>query len=349
MKDLPIEWDTVKKEGAANFLIGRSIITDAQRPVVILSGHIDTVLPSRGMERKGDLVYGSGVNDMKGGIVSMLEVTRQLSEEGLLQNLIIAISPEEEIATPNHRSTIASVAQEGDYVMVFEANQSQGLNSSDNKYKRKKWELVNSRKGAMVYEIRYSGPGGHSGAIFKKEERMSASIPAADTILGIETLADYDLETTLNSGIITSGSAVNVLSPEAKIIGEARYWTLQERDRVRGGLEGLVGKLLSKYPGITGNIQFKGEFPPLERSEQNENFSNMVQKVAEEIGIDLEITTRAGSSEANFFSTGNSRIAVLDGFGVWGQDEHKETERASLTSLQDSIQFAKAVIKSLQG
>jgi len=348
MSEYPIDWEFIKVEGAADFLVGRTREMIAGVPTVILSGHVDTVLPARGMQIDGDTVSGSGVNDMKGGIVSMLEAVRQLHEEGQLKNIILALSPEEEIATPNHRQTICSLAKEGAYVMVFEANQA--ITGNETTYTSGQWELTNARKGAIVYEITYSGPGGHSGEIENLVERKSTSIPTAKTLIGIEELANYDLRTTLNPGKVNIGEngAVNILASDASILGEARFWNISERDRVKAGLTGLVKSVLKSHPGITGKIEYKGEFPPMDMNSATEAFSKLTIAIANEIGISVTVTKRAGSSEANFFAEGNPGIAVLDGFGVWGKDEHRVTETASLKSLSDSIGLAKAIIRRLQ-
>jgi glutamate carboxypeptidase len=342
LADCALDWERIQKPDTGDFLIARSQKMDPNKPVVILSGHVDTVLPARVFKRDGDIVSASGVNDMKGGILSMIEITRLLNEEGNLQNVILALSPEEELATPNYRGTIADLASEGDVVMVFEANEA----GNPEEYQPGNFDLVSARKGAIVYTIDIKGPGGHSGQIQEKEERHSTALVAAQAILDIEDLANYDLGTTLNPGLIQAGEAVNILASHAEITGEARFWTETEKERVLKSLMSLVDQIMAN-PNFQAKFHLKGQFPPLEATKQTERFVEQVRKVAQELGIDVNVHKRSSSSEANFFREGNPEIAILDGFGVWGKDEHRETETADLRSLKDSIKFGKAIIQEL--
>ena len=82
---------------------------DEQRPTLLLNAHIDTVKPVATWTRnpfqpaiEGDVLYGLGANDCGGGLVSLLQVfrilTQQTEGERLRYNLIYLASCEEEVS-----------------------------------------------------------------------------------------------------------------------------------------------------------------------------------------------------------------------------------------------------------
>ena len=52
---------------------------------LLLIGHLDTVLEKEPFRREGDRAYGSGVSDMKGGNLVIVEALRALAAAGVLR------------------------------------------------------------------------------------------------------------------------------------------------------------------------------------------------------------------------------------------------------------------------
>ncbi len=344
VSDLPITIERIKTDNAPDFLVMRSKHHDKGKPAIILSGHIDTVLSASEYKEKDRYVYGSGTKDMKGGIATILTILSILNKKDLLKNIIVAISPEEEVATPNHRGAIMDLAQEADYAMVFEFHSTQ---RSDRDFPRNYWEIITARKGAIVYRIDIKGPGGHSGEISNQTDRKTTSIPLAEIILGLEDMADYKKETTLNAGIINCGTAVNIIAKECQIVGDARSWTNKEKERIVDSISKLIDTQSKKYPDLEFSFNIIGEFPPLVPNENTMSFVEIIKKNGKELNIRINPTKQASSSEANFFSAGNPKIAIVDGLGLWGYDEHRETECASIESLENSVKLGTKIIESL--
>lgn len=81
---------------------------DEARPTILLNAHIDTVKPVATWTRdpfvpqwEGDRLYGLGSNDCGGGLVSLLQVFRQLRDLQRSFNLIYLASCEEEVSGQN--------------------------------------------------------------------------------------------------------------------------------------------------------------------------------------------------------------------------------------------------------
>ena len=80
---------------------------DQGKPGVLIAGHMDTVHPVGTLEvlpfrRDGDICYGPGIMDMKGGNYLSVEAVRQLIAAGLQTPLPVTVlfTPDEEVGTP---------------------------------------------------------------------------------------------------------------------------------------------------------------------------------------------------------------------------------------------------------
>ena len=347
LHNLPLKWERVSISGAADFFIARTTINNPNTPNVLLSGHIDTVFPPIPSEYEalvdGDIMRGPGCEDMLGGIMIMIESVRKLHRDKKLSNLTIALSPEEEIVTPNHRPTINSLAQNAQYVMVFEPESSKLDNYNPNVK-----AITRSRNGGGKYTISFSGPGGHSGEIRKKNQRHSCIISAARLVIDIEEkVSNYNKGTTLNIGMIEGGHQFNVLSPNSKLIGEFRCKSQSEYQRVITEIKQLTHD--TAISPISSSFILDAGAPPLEFTRKNQRFMKIIHNVALNLGITIVEEDKTGVSEANLFMAANPELAVLDGFGACGGGEHtRKNEFAYIQSIINSSILAAETIKAVQ-
>ena len=100
---------------------------DFGKPGILIYGHMDTVhhigtLDVLQFKLDGDLCYGPGIMDMKGGNYVSVEALRQLIMAGLQSPLPVTIlfTPDEEVGTPSTRSLIEAEAERNKYVLVPE-------------------------------------------------------------------------------------------------------------------------------------------------------------------------------------------------------------------------------------
>lgn len=77
---------------------------DESRPTLLLNAHIDTVKPVASWSRdpfspdvEDGVLYGLGSNDCGGGLCSLLQIFRMLTEKQQSYNLIYLASAEEEV------------------------------------------------------------------------------------------------------------------------------------------------------------------------------------------------------------------------------------------------------------
>lgn len=92
---------------------------DEQKPTLLLNAHIDTVKPVDSWRRdpfaptiEGDTLYGLGSNDCGGGLCSLLQAFRMLTEKTTeLQPYLFSIGRRGSIWKRRHQPSLASLAK----------------------------------------------------------------------------------------------------------------------------------------------------------------------------------------------------------------------------------------------
>ena len=143
---------------------------------IMLMGHMDTVFPRRDYEPfriEGNLAYGSGVMDMKGGLAIM---NRALAETlpGIdpdKYEIKVIINPDEEIGSPFSHELIYSTATGAKACLSFEPA-------------RKGGGLVCERKGVTSFTVKCGGVRGHAGSAYLSwPQRHTGAVPAHNPTL----------------------------------------------------------------------------------------------------------------------------------------------------------------------
>jgi len=123
---------------------GRAVLArnkpQADRYDVLFNAHLDTVFPDgtaakRPLRIEGDIAYGPGVSDCKGGVLTILHALKVARQEDL-ERLSIAVlhNPDEEIGSPSSTTWLCEHAKKAKRVIVCEPARDQG-------------ELLKARKG----------------------------------------------------------------------------------------------------------------------------------------------------------------------------------------------------------
>ncbi len=182
---------------------------------LMLMGHMDTVFPREvcvPFKEIGDgKALGSGSIDMKGGDVVMLyALQKALPRLDLTKVRICAVlNPDEEVGSPESHDVIFSTAKESFAALSFEPC------SSD-------YRLTCARKGVTSVHIACTGVPGHAGAQYKI--CASAIQALCAHITALYSLRDDTRDISFNAGLISGGTAENVVAPEAAAAGEVRYF-----------------------------------------------------------------------------------------------------------------------------
>lgn len=290
------------------------------KPALIL-GHFDTVWSVGTLEKRpfhvdGDIAWGPGAFDMKGGIVIVEYALRAIKalKLSLPRPVVFLLNSDEEIGSPHSRKLIKSQARESDYVLVMEPASPGGI-------------LKTARKGVGAFTLSVRGRAAHAGS--EPENGVNAIEELARQILHIQTFANPELGTTLNVGVISGGTRSNVVPAYAKARIDCRAWTKEEARRV----ELAFSQLQPFNPEV--KLKARGRFgrPPMERLPGTVKLFETAMNVGREMDMELVEGQTGGASDGNF--TAALGIPTLDGLGVVGSGAHADHEQVDITSLPE--------------
>ena len=332
---LPIKIERVAgKGGYGDNLIMRNHAAGDGAGILLLS-HIDTVHPIGTLagplpfRRDGDRLYGPGLFDMKGGAYLALEAFRQVAKAGSAKlPVTFLFTPDEEVGSPTSRPLIESEARRARYVLVTEPARDGG-------------KIVTARKGVGRFEVKATGVPAHSGA--RHQDGRSAIREMARQVLAIEEMTDYERGVTTTVGVITGGTAPNVIPQHCHITVDLRV-----RDDAAGAeLEARILRLEPFDPGVRLEITGGMNRPPFEKTTAIDVLFRHAQAIARGIGFDLQHTEMTGGgSDGNF--TAALGVPTLDGLGIDGDGAHTEWEHGLISSIEPRTLLMRGLLETLQ-
>lgn len=322
------------KSGFADNLIVRNAAAGEGKGILIMS-HIDTVHPIGTLagplpfRRDGDRLYGPGLFDMKGGAYLALEAFRQVAKaKSAKLPVTYLFTPDEEVGSPTSRVLIEAEAKKSRYVLVTEPCRDGG-------------KVVTSRKGVGRFEVKTTGVPAHSGA--RHQDGRSAIREMARQVLAIEEMTDYPRGVTTTVGMISGGTAPNVIPQHCHITVDLRVC-----DEAAGAeFEAKILGLEPFDPGVKVEVTGGMNRPPFEKSTAIDILFRHAQAVARGIGFDLQHTEMTGGgSDGNF--TAALGVPTLDGLGIDGDGAHTEWEHGLISSIEPRTLLMRGLLETLQ-
>ena len=297
-------------------------------PGILVLSHIDTVHPigmieTLKFERKGDVVFGPGIYDMKGGAYLAYYAYQHLVRAGRQTPLPVTFMfvPEEEVGSPTSRAMIEAEALRNKYVLVTEPARDGG-------------KIVTSRKGVGRFIAKIEGRPAHAGA--RHEDGRSAIRAMAKLILEVEAMTDYARGITTNVGLVTGGTGVNVVPQFCTAEIDLRVPDAATGDEMVARILGLT----SDEPDVVVTMSGGMNRPPYTNDEK------IAKLLAAEIGFELEdCVVTGGGSDGNF--TAAVGVPTLDGLGVDGKGAHTDYEQAYYSSFEPRAKLMLRMLETL--
>ena len=305
---------------------------DDDGPGVLVLSHLDTVHPAGVIKRnpirtEGDRAYGPGIYDMKGGAFLALSAACTLIEAGRETPLPIRflIVSDEEIGSPTSRAHIEAAAETANHVLVTEPARDGG-------------RIVTGRKGSARMVITARGVPAHSGV--RHQDGSSAILEIARQIVTIEAMTDYNRGLTLNVGLVSGGTGVNVVSEHCSAEVDVRVVSTADGDAVIDRIRNLV----PHDPNVTLEVRGGLNRPPYQKSNTVASLFEHARLLAEELGFELHDTFTGGGSDGNFTA---SIAPTLDGLGVDGSGAHTLDEHLLISSLVPRMLLLRRLFETL--
>lgn len=334
-------WKVHTDPKKGNLFVGKPAHWNESSPVILLNGHLDTVFPENWPVRiEGDKYIGPGGMDMKAGLVEILEVVERLHQSGCLQNIMLLFSPDEEDGFAHIEKQKEYYAQ-ADYALVFE----EGTRDSNNPNPKER-ALITSRKALNFFEVEFSGVAGHNAKLESARDRHSAIHEAAERVMELEALNNYEAGTLINVGLISGGTSANAIAAKASLKVDVRYGNSKEYERVKPLVEAVLRRESTR--GVQVSFEEVLGYPAFDKNPRTEALAKTVQNLGQELELDITLQDRSSGSEANSIATYNPNCTVLDGFGVVGAGDHSEEEFFFLSSFEPGVNLALRTIEHIQ-
>jgi glutamate carboxypeptidase len=301
---------------------------------VLALGHSDTVwpmgtlrtMPFRAAEGR---LWGPGVLDMKAGIAFFIFAVRALRELEIpaASKVLLQLNSDEEVGSESSRALTEKNAAASKAVLVLEPGT--GLAG----------KLKTARKGVGGFTVKVRGKASHAGVDFAAG--ASAILELARQLDRIAAFTNLKRGITVNPGTIAGGTRSNVVAAEASAEVDIRILKLKDA-------AGLEKRFRSLRPidsrcsiEVTGGLNR----PPMERSAGIVKLFRTAQKLARELGVEVEESLTGGGSDGNF--TAALGIPTLDGLGGVGEGAHAANESILVDRIVDRTALIAKLLATL--
>ena len=302
-----------------------------RHPLVLLTGHLDTVPVGSGWTRdpfgaevSAGRLYGRGACDMKAGLAAMLAAVIELREQGLepAGDVVLAAVVGEEEDSAGTRALLAD-GLSVDCALLGEPTA---------------LELIRSNRGLINYRIEVIGESAHASS---PDLGRNAIVGAARIVLELERIAGRLAErphpslgaSNLTVGTIHGGTRPYVVPDRCTIEVDRRVNPGESAETARAEAEEALAAARNVMPLLAAGFTLGSEYPPLELDEGHPLLQGMLRSMAA-ANVPASLGVWRAASDAGLLTTGRGIPCVLFGPGDIAvshrPDEFVELEQVEL-------------------
>ena len=309
---------------------GNLFATEEGENPLMLSAHMDTVEPGRGINPRivegriisdGTTILGG---DCKGGVAAMLEALESIHQEGLERIPVqLVFTRGEEIGLVGARNLDLSLlkAKEG---VVFDGN---GPVS----------KVTVASPTYMSIEVQVTGRSAHAGV---EPEKGLSAIRIASDIIGQLPQGRLDEETTFNIGTIMGGSVRNAVPESAGFTGEFRSRNLETIDLLKLQVLNTLEEARGRYREASINGELDVEFQMYSLSD-DDPMVGRATRVLGAMGLEPELGPSGGGTDANVLNRHGIKCVVV---GMSTNEMHTVREHVPIDDLYDAARFCRVLL-----
>lgn len=305
----------------------------ADRPRVLIAGHLDTVHDPASSFRElsirpdGKTATGPGCVDMKGGLVIALAALETLEDLGIETSWSFLMNSDEETGSFHSHAALESEAREHDLGIALEPALPGGA-------------LAVERMGAGQFMIEARGRAAHVGRDFTAG--VSAVNALAESIVAISKMPDPERGRILNVAPLLGGPVVNAVPDFARAWGNVRFPDPAIGDEIAAMIDALATD-----PGAMPSIRIYRDFnrPAKPLIPRTEALALRARAAAEDLGQQLPFAKTGGVCDGNIMQ--NAGLPTIDTLGVRGGGLHTPEEWIDLDSLVERCQLLAVLLARL--
>ncbi len=309
---------------------GNVIASEEGPDPLLLSAHMDTVEPGRGIQptAQGDRIVSDGTTilggDCKAGVAAILEGLESAADEGIPRRPVqVVFTRGEEIGLVGASNLDYSMIKAGEAV-VFDGN-----------------GPVNTITGASPTYVRFDvtvkGRAAHAGV---EPEKGLSAIRIASEIISELPHGRLDEETTFNVGLIAGGSVRNAVPAEATFGGEFRSRNTETLDLLRMQVLTTLERARERYRDATIQEDLEVMFR-MYNLDPNDPIVRRVTQVLGGMNLIPDIRPSGGGTDANAMRLHGIDCVVV---GMSTNAMHTVNEYVVVPDLVNTARFCQRVM-----
>jgi glutamate carboxypeptidase len=334
VEGLPVRTERISGAPHYGDVLALRACQSAEEGGILVLSHVDTVHPvgmlsgALRFRREGDRLYGPGIYDMKGGAYLAFEAFRAVVQARTHRlPIVFLFTPDEEIGSPFSRLLIEREARQARFALVTEPARDGG-------------KVVTARKGVGRFEAVATGVPAHSGT--RHPDGHSAIAEIARQVLAIEAMTEYSRGITTAVGMISGGTAANVIAQHCRISIDLRVRDETDGRALEAAILGLKSVDRAVELVVTGGMNR----PPYRKSAGTDALFRHARTLAAALGFALvEAPMAGGGSDGNF--TAALGLPTLDGLGIDGEGAHTDWEHAFVSSIEPRMLLMRRLFETL--
>ena len=309
---------------------GNIIAGDGGENPLLLSAHMDTVEPGRGVKPSvvGDRIVSDGTTilggDCKAGVSAILEGLQSVLEDGADHAPIeVCFTRAEEPGLLGARNLDYSKITAKDSI-VFDG---EGPPS----------RITNATPTYIGFKFVVEGRAAHAGV--EPEKGLSAIRIASEMITRLPQ-GRLDGETTFNVGTIEGGSVRNAVPASATVVGEFRSLNLEAIDDIHQQIDGVLENVRGMFPDAAIDADYTTEFERYRITDDNPLMVR-IQDTIRSLGMEPTMKPTGGGSDGNIFHQNGINAIVV---GMADHNMHTVDEYVTIPDLVDAAHLCEAML-----
>ena len=323
-------------------LVGRANGQGKRR--LMLIAHMDTVywpgtLATQPIRQEGNLLYGPGIADDKGGIAVILHALAILREAGWQDyaQLTVLLNSDEESGSAGSGELIATLGEQHDVVLSYEPTAAKAVAKAEG--------VLLAAAGAAPLTMAVKGRASHAGAA--PQRGRNALIEAAHQMLQTRDIAKDIPGAQLNWTQLETGKTRNQIPDVATVGGDVRL-------TAAGADQALLAALRAKasasplVPDTEVSFSLGAGRPPFVGGERTLALAKKAQAIYAELDKRplLLVPGTGGGTDAGFANR-SGKPAVLESLGLAGWGYHAKDEYIEIDSIVPRLYLSTRLLMDL--